>query len=242
MFNIALCDDEAEFLEFEKTIISSYLNEKGISHSITSFDSGRDLFKDKNRISTFNLIILDVEMADVDGITVAKKIREYNSSVNIAFLSAYMNYSTDGYRVRAVRFILKNKDDMSNYIHECIDCVLANLDLNDRKISLEFTVGKRQIKVSDVLYLQSKGNYTLFVFSSENKEHYLIRSPLKKVTEMMAPFEFISISAKETVNLYHVTSLSRYTLFLDNKKMLKISQNKYNDACKAFTLYKGKHL
>ena len=64
-------------------------------------------------------------MPGIDGITVAKTIRENNDKVNIAFLSAHMNYSTDGYHVRAIRFMLKTTDDLKDYMHECLDRVLS---------------------------------------------------------------------------------------------------------------------
>lgn len=109
MLRIALCDDEDVFLNYEKEIVSDYLKQKGLTFRIECFPTGERLLKDKIQLDTFDLIILDVEMTGLDGISVAKAIRANNTKVNIAFLSAHMNYSTDGYRVNAVRYILKTK-------------------------------------------------------------------------------------------------------------------------------------
>ena len=241
MFKIVLCDDEERFLNLEKELLAEYFDKKGIPFSVESFSSGEELLANDVLLDIADLIILDVEMKGIDGITVAKKIREKNDKVNIAFLSAHMNYSTDGYHVRAIRFILKTLDDIKDYLFECLDCVLANVDLNDQEITLDFTIGRRTIKVKDILYLKSFGNYTTFVLLNDSKENYMIRHSLKKTTETMAAYDFISISYTETVNLRHIRSVARYKVSLDNGEEISVSQRKYNDVCRAYTLYRGKN-
>ena len=241
MFKIVLCDDEERFLNLEKELLAEYFDKKGIPFSVERFSSGEELLANDVLLDIADLIILDVEMKGIDGITVAKKIREKNDKVNIAFLSAHMNYSTDGYHVRAIRFILKTLDDIKDYLFECLDCVLANVDLNDQEITLDFTIGRRTIKVKDILYLKSFGNYTTFVLLSDSKENYMIRHSLKKTTETMAAYDFISISYTETVNLRHIRSVARYKVSLDNGEEISVSQRKYNDVCRAYTLYRGKN-
>ena len=238
MLRIALCDDENVFLNFEKEIVSDYLKQKGLSFRIECFSTGESLLKDRVQLDTFDLVILDVEMTGLDGISVAKTIRENNEKVNIAFLSAYMKYST----VNAVRYILKDKDDLKDYLHECIDHVLETINQNDRSITLDFTIGKRELKISDIVFLKTSGNYTVFVVSYESKETYMIRKPLKSMTEIMHAFDFISVSSKETVNLSHVSSVSRYKALLDTDVEVSISQKKYNAVYRAYTLYRGKHI
>ena len=241
MFKIVLCDDEERFLNLEKKLIAEYFDKKGIPFSVESFSSGEELLANDVLLDIADLIILDVEMKGIDGITVAKKIREKNDKVNIAFLSAHMNYSTDGYHVRAIRFILKTLDDIKDYLFECLDSVLANVDLIDQKITMDFTIGRRTIKVKDILYLKSFGNYTTFVLLNDSKENYMIRHSLKKTTETMTAYDFISVSYNETVNLRHIRSVARYKVSLDNGEEISVSQRKYNDVCRAFTLYRGKN-
>lgn len=243
MLKIAICEDELEFLSLEKRIISNYLSSKGVLFIVDVFTSAEELLADHNKLLSYSLIILDVKLGGVDGIAAAREIRDINDKVEIAFLSAHMSYSTEGYRVRAIRFIIKNKYDMHSYIHECLDCVIKNIDANERSLKLDFTIGQHTIPIADIAYLKSEGNYTVYVLSqSTNKEEYKIRHPLKKQSEIMEAFDFIPINAKETVNLAHVKSVTRYTAVLDNGESHQISQKKYNEVHRSFTLYRGKHL
>ena len=218
MLRIAICEDEEKYLELEKNIVSTYLKQKGLSVSVTGFSACESLLEDKVQLDIFDLIILDVEMKGINGIAAAKMIREKNDKVQIAFISAHMCYSTDGYHVRAIRYILKDKDDFEKYLQECLDRFLETIDQNEREITLDFTIGKRTLKVSDIVYLRSSGNYTVFVVSFESQETYLLRSTLKKMTDIMQAFDFLPVSSKETVNLCHVRSLSRYNMILDKNK------------------------
>ena len=241
MIKIALCDDEAKFLNLEKELITEYFEDKGMPFSVECYSSGEELLGDEVLLKVADLIILDVEMSGIDGISVAKRIREQNDKVNIAFLSAHMNYSTDGYHVRAVRFILKTMDDIRDYLFECLDCVMTNMNLIDKEITLDFTIGKRSLKIKDIVYLKTVGNYTTFVLSPDSKESYMIRYTLKKLTDMMKPFDFIAVSSNETVNLRHIKSVTRYMVALDNDEEIAVSQKKYNDVFRAYTLFRGRN-
>ena len=241
MIKIALCDDEEKFLKLEMEYIEEYFTDKGMTYSVECFSSGEQLLADKVQIEMADLIILDVEMKGIDGISVAKSIRQQNDKVSIAFLSAHMNYSTDGYHVRAVRFILKTMDDLKDYLFECLDCVMANMDLIDKEITMDFTIGKRTLKIKDIVYLKSNGNYTGFVLSNDSKENHIMRNTLKKLTDTMKPFDFIAVSSNETVNLRHITDVSRYQVALDNGEHIQVSQKKYNDVFRAYTLYRGRN-
>ena len=223
MIKIVLCDDEVRFLEIEKKLIAEYFEDKGMTFSVESYSSGEELLKDEAMLKTADLIILDVEMKGIDGITEAKKIREQNDKVN-----------------RAVRFILKTMDDIKDYLFECLDCVVNNLNLIDKEITLDFTIGKRSLRINDIAYLKTVGNYTTFVLSPDTKESYMIRYTLKKLTDMLKPCDFIAVSSNETVNLRHVQSVSRYLVVLDNGEEIPVSQKKYNDVFRAYTLFRGK--
>ena len=86
MIKIALCDDEARFLNLEKKYLEEYFSDKGMAYSVECFSSGEKLLADKVLIEVADLIILDVEMKGIDGISVAKSIRQQNDKVNFPFM------------------------------------------------------------------------------------------------------------------------------------------------------------
>ena len=124
MLKIAICDDEKVFRDNINKYVAAYLNEKEISYEIDTFSSGKEIIDLGIEIKQYNIIFLDINMDDVDGIVTAQKIREYSSEIYIVFVTAYINYSLEGYKVEAIRYLLKNNTNLEASISECMDAIL----------------------------------------------------------------------------------------------------------------------
>ena len=81
MLKIAICDDEKVFRDNINKYVAAYLNEKEISYEIDTFSSGKEIIDLGIEIKQYNIIFLDINMDDVDGIVTAQKIREYSSAI-----------------------------------------------------------------------------------------------------------------------------------------------------------------
>ena len=54
-----------------------------------------------------DLLLLDVNMPDINGIDLAKKVKKINPSIKIIFVSAYGKYAIDAFGLHADGFLLK---------------------------------------------------------------------------------------------------------------------------------------
>lgn len=240
MFRIAICDDESAFLDLEKKYIELYLDQKRIESVIDCFVSGASFINAIKSGKSYDLVLLDVEIPNTNGIDIAHELCSINPQMRMAFVSAHANYATMGYHVNAVRFILKSPDDIEKYIRECIDYVLDEIEYDNRRATFEFTIGEKEVYINDILYIESKRNYVQFILSDTNdKGIYKLRCSMTKVTEMMEKYDFVPIIDKYCVNLKHVSSVKRYVAIMDNGIELRISQKKYDEVKKRYTLYKG---
>ena len=98
---IAMCDDEKKFLTMLKELIAnSYPDTTKLC--ISEFESGEQ-FLSQFKVNQFDVIILDIEMKALTGLDVAKKIRETDKSVIIAFLTSHQEFAPNGYEVNAFR-------------------------------------------------------------------------------------------------------------------------------------------
>lgn len=242
VFRVAICDDEESFLDYEESCIKEYMSAISMPCTVFRFVSGGALLSSLNGVATYDLIILDVELLDDNGLNIARCIREVDENVPIAFVSAYITYSPSGYSVKAIRYIIKNMNNLQSYLDECLDCVLHSMNKGDLQYEYDFTIGKRAIKLNDVLYIESRKNYSEFITVHKTSERLMIRKPLYEITKQLAYQDFVSISSKQTANLNHITMVYRYGALLDNGVELTISQGKYNDAYKGFVLFTGRQL
>ena len=107
MLSIAICDDEEYFRITEKQLILKYMAGKNCECMIDMYESGKELLALKSAISQYHIIFLDVNMEEIDGIETAKEIRKITKDVFIVFVTAFITYALEGYKVDAVRYLIK---------------------------------------------------------------------------------------------------------------------------------------
>lgn len=101
--NIAICDDEQVFL---RQLHRKIADLKIPDCQIHEFSSGKELLSSFIK-GMYEVIILDVEMPELNGLQTAEKIRQTDKSVIISFLTNYAEFAVQGYEVNAFRYILK---------------------------------------------------------------------------------------------------------------------------------------
>ena len=113
MLSIAICDDEEYFRITEKQLILKYMAGKNCECMIDMYESGKELLALRSAISQYNIIFLDVNMEEIDGIETAKEIRKITKDVFIVFVTAFITYALEGYKVDAVRYLIKDHESFS---------------------------------------------------------------------------------------------------------------------------------
>lgn len=97
MFCIAICDDKEYFCIKEKELVAGFMDCKGYPYRIDIFSSGRELLDSPDLISQYDVIFLDVNMRELDGIETAKEIRKITRETYIVFVTAFITYAPEGY-------------------------------------------------------------------------------------------------------------------------------------------------
>lgn len=120
---------------------------KDISSEIDMFNSGKELLGLGTDLLGYNIIFLDINMDEMDGIMTAHKIREYSMDIYIVFVTAYVNYSLEGYKVDATRYLLKNTINFDESIYECMDTILHKMNYIVLKSILNLTNVKKMYRL-----------------------------------------------------------------------------------------------
>lgn len=97
---VAICDDEAVYREETKKGILAYNSEI----EIVEYKDGKELVQSQER---FDLIFLDIEMPEMNGMEAAEIVREQKNDVPLVFLTSHDELVYDAFKVRAFRFLRK---------------------------------------------------------------------------------------------------------------------------------------
>lgn len=106
MVKIAICDDSKEYIEIVKEVISRIMTDNNIVCKISTFTSGISLVEDYKRKS-FDIIFLDMEMPEKDGVETGLLIREISEKPIIFYLTSHKEYAYESYQVKAKNYLLK---------------------------------------------------------------------------------------------------------------------------------------
>ncbi len=219
--------------------MEKYLSEKDISYEIDTFASGKEFLELGIELVQYDIIFLDINMDEVDGIVTAQKIREYSSEVYIVFVTAYINYSLEGYKVDAARYLLKNNTNFDDSIYECMDTILHKMNFIVLKKIFKFNECEKDVPVERILYIESKLHKLEFHIMEDKLNVYTLYGTLNELEQKMIDFSFLRIHQSFLVNLKHIKSVTGYKVILSNNQELIIPKARYKDVKNAFIAFKG---
>lgn len=107
MIQVAICDDESLVAHQLESIIWDTCNSAGIKVDTEVYNSGFALEKGILTGQKFDLIYLDIQMKNGDGISTARNIRKMDENVIIIFVSSYDKYMMELFRLDVFAFIKK---------------------------------------------------------------------------------------------------------------------------------------
>lgn len=239
MLNIAICDDEEYFLAQEKEWVSQYMNSLCCEFHIDTFASGVEFMAVGDRVSKYDIIFLDINMEGIDGLATARKIREYTKGAYIVFVTGYINYSLEGYKVDAVRYILKDNNSTEKAVKECLDAIIEKMRYAEKQYTFDFQEGRKKLFLDEIVYIESNLHKLQFHLAGQRSQQYTMYGRLDHVDEMLSDFDFCRVHKSFLVNLKYIEKVERYQAKLSTGDVVSISQPKYNGVREKYICYRG---
>ena len=106
-YKIAVCDDEQDQTEYILSILAAWGRQYGCNCDVSVFDSAESFLFDYEDHKTWDILLLDVEMKNMTGIELARRIRKDDSRTEIIFTTAHFEFAGEGYEVDALHYLVK---------------------------------------------------------------------------------------------------------------------------------------
>lgn len=208
MINCIIVEDELPAREELKY----FLNEEKEIKLIEEFESPLDTlnFLEKNKI---DVVFLDINMPDMNGINLGKIISKIYPEVKIIFITAYKDYAVDAFEVKAFDYLLKpySEERIRNLLKSLVSTKsvdnILNRNTSLKKITINMDEKIYVLSLSDVDYIEANEKETL-IFA--NKKRYISKIKISKWEEMLEGYNFYRCHRSYIVNLDKIVEIEQW--------------------------------
>lgn len=239
MINIAICDDEPVFQRKMKKLIQEHLKSRQIECKIDCFDSGEQLIEKAKSTLDYEIVFLDVNMKEMNGIETANRIRTLSENVYIIFVTGFISYALDGYKVNATRYLLKSEESLGRSMKECLDTLVEKMNYKERWEEFQFRSGKVKLPLDRILYIESRLHKTIFYVLDDGIKEYYMYDKLDHVQKRLNGGNFYRVHQSFVVNMRYVKGVKRYKAILAEGSEISISKRYYKEIEKEYIRLKG---
>lgn len=155
--HIAICDDHAEDAQRVRTLVEEWGAAHGRALRAALFPSAESFLFRYAEDPSFDLLLLDVEMGGMDGVTLARAVREKNEAVQIVFITGYSDYIAEGYDVAALHYLMKPVKREKFFA--VLDRAAEKLAKNEKVLLFESGGEVSRVPIYQIRYADVLGNY-----------------------------------------------------------------------------------
>lgn len=224
MIRIAVCDDECSFVERIYAILLSCEQKSSAAMHISTYTSSGQLLYDVEEGAHFDLLFLDIEMPETDGMSLAAAIRRCLPLSLIVFITSHTKYAVKAFELSVFRYIPKSE------LEGCLPLALEDASQILGRSSTDTYVIEsprkvQKIAVDDIRYIYKNQKYAVIVLEQEKIS---VRKPLEQVLRELCEPEregrFRMVERGYIVNMSHVDKMEEQELFLDDGTVIPVSR------------------
>lgn len=219
-YRAAICDDSKTDAAYVEKILCKWAEDRGIEVYPKVFLSAENFMWHYAEDKLWDILLLDIEMGDMDGVTMAKEVRRDNEAVQIVFITGYSDYIAEGYEVAALHYLMKPVS--VEKLMAVLDRALEKHKQNERCLNLEISGDMIRIPFYEIRYLDVQLNYV----TVHAKKNYTVKHSLAEF-EKELDTRFVRIGRSMILNLKFISMVTRTEVHLSNGETLPLTRGAY---------------
>lgn len=226
---IAICDDDSVQLEYICSLVKKWSDSTNEQNKISLFKSAEELLWGYTP-GCFDTLLLDIQMEGENGISLAKKIRSFNDSASIIFITAVPDYVFYGYDVGAIQYLLKPVNEKK--LFDCLNVSRKKAE-SEKRIILESDSGSTAVSVNDIIFIEAFSHKTKVVLTDRE---LFVNEGINSIMGRLGN-GFYKCHRSYIVNIQHIESIKKFDAVTDNGSTVPVSRRLYNDFNSTFIAF-----
>lgn len=235
---IAICDDE----EAQRLLIQRYVEAWAADNKVALetelFASGESFWFAWEDDSSYDLLIFDIEMGQLNGMELAAGIRRKDEDIPILFVTGYDSYMAQGFEVAALHYLLKplRKEKLFTVLDKLKKMRMRKKQ--EEKILFRAEEGPLSLPASKIWYIEAMAHQCILY--TEDTSHVLCSSIGEMVRQLCGRREFVRCHRSYLVNVQHISAIVKPELVLDDGRRIPVSRSAEKTVSQVFIeWYKG---
>jgi len=218
--HIVICDDERAEVDYLSALVKKWASHNGVEVQLNDFPSAESfLFAYEGQHT--DILLLDIEMGAMDGVSLARKVRKSNKEVQIIFVTGYMEYIADGYEVEALHYLLKPVSEEK--LNAVLNRALEKLARNEKALIVSHGGENIRIPLYEIRYLEVLHNHvTIYA-----EEPYRVKKTLAAL-EQELDNRFFRAGRSFIVNLRFVRKSTKTEIHMTDGTIIPLPRGLYN--------------
>ena len=219
-YKIAICDDSDADRRYIMDMVRSWASAAGHEVQIDGFPSAESFLFRYAGESDYDILLLDIEMGAMDGVTMAKELRKSNDTVQIIFITGYSDYISEGYEVAALHYLMKPVNEEKLCL--VLDRAAEKLAKNERVLNFEVSGEMVRVPIYQIRYADVLGNYVTVHAQTDVTVKMTLGELEKQLDE-----RFYRVGRSALVNLMQISRVTRAEIRLNDGTAIPLPRGAY---------------
>lgn len=228
---IIICDDEQNHCMIIKKFCLSNLDENSES-VIDIVHCGNELLSFCKKYNP-DILFLDIELGDINGIEIAKYLRQSFPILIIVYITNHPNYVFSCFETEPLDFLRKpiNKYDFDKTYYRCLK---KYQDLH-KSLPIKWQNNSVNLEIKDICFVEGYNRH--LIFHLYNGDIYEVVGKLEDVFKALKSFDFIKTHQGFVVNMLHIKEFRENEIHMKNGETVLLSVRKRLKAKEAYSAY-----
>ena len=225
-YKVAICDDSDADRRYIMDMVRSWTSAAGHEVQIDGFPSAESFLFRYAGESDYDILLLDIEMGAMDGVTMAKELRKSNDTVQIIFITGYSDYISEGYEVAALHYLMKPVNEEKLCL--VLDRAAEKLAKNERVLNFEVSGEMVRVPIYQIRYADVLGNYVTVHAQTDVTVKMTLGELEKQLDE-----RFYRVGRSVLVNLTQISRVTRAEIRLNDGTAIPLPRGAYEGVNRA---------
>lgn len=217
---MAICDDSQIDRQYVMNMVQKWASLNSHLVHIDSYSSAESFLFSYEQNKDYDILLLDIEMGAMDGVTMAKQLRKDNDTVQIIFITGYSDYIAEGYEVAALHYLMKPvKEDK---LFMVLDRAIDKLAKNEKVLNIESGGEMLRIPIYQIRYVDVHGNYITIHYTSDSTFKMSLNELEKNLDE-----RFYRAGRSVIINLAYINRVTRSEIKLKDGTIIALPRGAY---------------